>query len=129
MRPRIGGRPHDGSAHMKRIGIVVAFAAALALAFPAEAQVALDLKLGYALPTGDVIEFGGSDFYGPMKNTWSGAIPIEVAQSSGYDFLDQLGLEAFRKAQPFHNPPAALVGVQGEFQFYFTFVMTTGPRP
>jgi len=54
---------------------------------------------------------------------------LEVAQSSGYDFLDQLGLEAFRKAQPFHNPPAALVGVQGEFQFYFTFVMTTGPRP
>ena len=79
MRPRIGGRPHDGSEHMKRIGSVVAFAAALALAFPAEAQVALDLKLGYALPTGDVIEFGGSDFYGPMKNTWSGAIPIEVA--------------------------------------------------
>jgi TonB family protein len=54
---------------------------------------------------------------------------IQVAQSSGYEFLDELGVEAFRKAQPFHNPPTALVGPQGEFQFYFTFVMTSGPRP
>jgi TonB family protein len=53
---------------------------------------------------------------------------VQVTQSSGYDFLDQLGVEAFRKAQPFHNPPAALVGPQGELSFYFTFVMTTGPR-
>ena len=64
---------------MKTIGSLVAVVAALALAQPAEAQVALDLKLGYALPTGDVLEFGGSDFYGPMSNIWSGAIPIEVA--------------------------------------------------
>jgi hypothetical protein len=64
---------------MKKIGTVVAVVAALGMAFPAEAQVSLDLKLGYALPTGNVIEYGGSDFAGPMKNTWSGAIPIEVA--------------------------------------------------
>jgi hypothetical protein len=64
---------------MKKIGTVVAVVAALGLAFPAEAQVSLDLKLGYALPTGNVIEYGGSDFAGPMKNTWSGAIPIEAA--------------------------------------------------
>jgi hypothetical protein len=64
---------------MRKIGSAVAVAAALVLAGPAEAQVALDLKVGYALPTGDVLKFGGSDFYGPMKNTWSGEIPIEVA--------------------------------------------------
>ncbi len=64
---------------MKTIGSLVAIAAALTLAQPAEAQVALDLKLGYAVPTGNVLEFGASDFYGPMSNIWSGAIPIEVA--------------------------------------------------
>jgi hypothetical protein len=64
---------------MKRIFGAMVVAAGLALAFPAEAQVSLDLKVAYALPTGDVVRFGGSDFYGPMKNTWSGAIPVEVA--------------------------------------------------
>jgi len=52
---------------------------------------------------------------------------VRVAQSSGLDFLDQLGVEAFQRAQPFHNPPSALIGPQGEFQFFFTFVMVGGP--
>lgn len=67
---------------MKKIGGAVAVAAVLAFACPAQAQVAIDLKVGYALPTGDAFAFGGGDgspFYGPMNYTWSGAIPIEVA--------------------------------------------------
>jgi hypothetical protein len=64
---------------MKRIIGAMALAAGISLAGPAEAQVSIDLKVGYALPMGDVLMFGGSDFYGPMKNIWSGAIPIEVA--------------------------------------------------
>ncbi|MEI6224024.1 MAG: hypothetical protein WCS72_04685 [Deltaproteobacteria bacterium] len=64
---------------MRKIGSAVVVAAALVFAAPAGAQVALDLKVGYAIPTGDLMAFGGSDYYGPMKYTWSGAVPIEVA--------------------------------------------------
>ena len=64
---------------MRTTGSALVFAAALVLAHPAEAQVAIDLKVGYGLPTGDVLTFGGSDFYGPMNDIWSGEIPIEVA--------------------------------------------------
>jgi hypothetical protein len=64
---------------MTKIGGAVAVAAALAFAGPAAAQVAIDLKVGYGLPTGDVVKFGGADFYGPMSNIWSGEVAIEVA--------------------------------------------------
>lgn len=65
---------------MKRIGSAMAVVAALVLAQPAEAQVALDLKVGYAIPTGSVASLGGVDVYdGAMNHLWSGAVPIEVA--------------------------------------------------
>ena len=64
---------------MKRIGSVVAVVAALLLARPAEAQVSLDLKLAYAVPTGDIVSLGGATYYGRMSYTWSGAVPIGVA--------------------------------------------------
>jgi hypothetical protein len=64
---------------MKRIGSVVAVVAALLLARPAEAQVSLDLKLAYAIPTGDIVNLGGATYYGPMSYTWSGAFPIGVS--------------------------------------------------
>ncbi len=65
---------------MRNIGSVLAVAAALALAFPAEAEVALDLKVGYAIPTGNAAASGGVDVYaGAMNKLWSGAIPLEVA--------------------------------------------------
>jgi TonB family protein len=46
-----------------------------------------------------------------------------VAQSSGLEDLDAEAVRAFEKAQPFANPPAALVK-QGAIQFNFSFTLT-----
>jgi TonB family protein len=46
---------------------------------------------------------------------------VEVAQSSGLDFLDREAVDAFRRAQPFPNPPQGLVGDQQSFTFPFGF--------
>jgi hypothetical protein len=64
---------------MRKIGSAVVAAMALAFANPASAQVSLDLKAAYAIPTGDIVTLGGATYFGPMKYTWSAAIPIEVA--------------------------------------------------
>jgi hypothetical protein len=64
---------------MRKLLGMVAVVAVLGLAPRAEAQVALDLKVGYAVPTGDVMLFGPWRFNGAMSSIWSGAIPIEVA--------------------------------------------------
>lgn len=65
---------------MKKCLSVVVVAAALAFAPAADAQVALDFKVGYAMPIGYVqlqSPVVSSDW--PMSDWWSGAIPIEVA--------------------------------------------------
>jgi TonB family protein len=46
---------------------------------------------------------------------------VEVAQSSGLDFLDREAVDAFRRAQPFPNPPQGLIGEQQTFTFPFGF--------
>jgi TonB family protein len=48
-----------------------------------------------------------------------------VAKSSGIDELDQEAVRSFEKAQPFANPPAALVE-RGAIQFSFGFTVTSG---
>ena len=48
---------------------------------------------------------------------------IVVRQSSGLDYLDQEAVQAFEKAQPFANPPPALV-VDGVIRFAFGFKLT-----
>ena len=48
-----------------------------------------------------------------------------VAKSSGIDELDQEAVKSFEKAQPFANPPAALVE-HGRIQFPFSFLVTNG---
>jgi hypothetical protein len=83
---------------MKKIGTVLAVVAALALAFPAEAQVSIDLKLGYAVPTGDIVTLGGATYSGPMSYTWSGAIPIEVA--GRYRFGPSLSVGVYFQYDP-----------------------------
>jgi hypothetical protein len=57
---------------MSKIVRAVAVAAALAFAGTAQAQFALDLKLGYAVPTGGVATGQA------MNDTWSGSIPLGV---------------------------------------------------
>jgi hypothetical protein len=65
---------------MKKCLSVVMVAAALAFAPAADAQVALDFKVGYAIPFGNIqlqSPVVSSDW--PMSDYWSGAVPIEVA--------------------------------------------------
>ncbi len=42
------------------------------------------------------------------------------------DFLDATALEAFRKAQPFVNPPRGLANDRGEIPFAFGFYLEVG---
>ncbi len=58
---------------MKKILSAVVVAAALTFAGTAQAQFALDLKMAYAIPTGNVINGIA------LSNSTSGAIPFEVA--------------------------------------------------
>lgn len=56
---------------------------------------------------------------------------VQVAQSCGLDALDVEAMNAFSKAQPFANPPAALVK-DGYIRFQFGFQVTdelSGPSP
>jgi hypothetical protein len=66
---------------MKRLLGAVAILAAVSLPAVTRAQVALDLKVGYALPTGNVAAATtvSTDPHGPLSNRVSGAVPIEVA--------------------------------------------------
>ncbi len=51
---------------------------------------------------------------------------VMVEHGSGLDFLDHIALDAFRKAQPFSNPPAGLADEHGEIVFSFGFYVQTG---
>jgi TonB family protein len=62
-----------------------------------------------------------------VKLDGSGALRgLNVAKSSGVEFLDRSALEAFQKAQPFVNPPRGLVDGHGEIAFTFGFVVEGG---
>ena len=50
---------------------------------------------------------------------------VAIDCSSGLDFLDNVAVEAFEKAQPFLNPPRGLVGDTGLINFGFGFVFET----
>jgi TonB family protein len=56
---------------------------------------------------------------------------VTLTRRSGADFLDELALDAFRKAQPFSDPPAGLSDTKGEirFSFGFSFEATRRPAP
>ena len=51
---------------------------------------------------------------------------LQVQRSSGVDFLDATALDAFRKAQPFVNPPRGLANDRGEIAFVFGFYLEVG---
>ena len=51
---------------------------------------------------------------------------VHVQRSSGVDFLDSTAMEAFRKAQPFVNPPGGLANEHGEIAFVFGFYLEVG---
>jgi TonB family protein len=51
---------------------------------------------------------------------------VQVQRSSGVDFLDLTAMDAFRKAQPFANPPRGLANDRGEIGFMFGFYLEVG---
>jgi hypothetical protein len=63
---------------MRKSIATLALLGSLALPGAASAQLALDLKTGYALPLGDAFT-GGGQMSGALKNVVSATIPIEVA--------------------------------------------------
>lgn len=54
---------------------------------------------------------------------------VQVASSSGVDFLDSVAVEAFRMAEPFPNPPVGIADADGSIRFTFQFrlVHSRGP--
>jgi TonB family protein len=51
---------------------------------------------------------------------------VVVKRTSGVEFLDKTTVEAFKKAQPFANPPAGIVEPNGEIRFTFGFYLEVG---
>jgi TonB family protein len=82
-------------------------------------------------PTGEGARYGAHDWV-----TWlavrldeqGGLREVVVQRSSGLDFLDTAAVQAFKRAQPFVNPPHGLVDERGEiaFSFGFSFEVSRG---
>lgn len=53
---------------------------------------------------------------------------IQVSETSGVDFLDNVAMDAFRRAQPFLNPPAGIVEEDGLIRLNFMFKIAVGPQ-
>lgn len=59
----------------------------------------------------------------------TGAIDdVEVISSCGVAFLDEEAMAAFRRAQPFENPPQGLADADGLIRFRFGFVVNLSGR-
>jgi len=56
------------------------------------------------------------DMQGELRN-------VSIFKSSGLSFLDQEAMAAFRRAQPFPNPPLGLIGDNGVIQFKVGFIL------
>jgi hypothetical protein len=80
--------------------MIVALAVAFAPPAQADAQVALDIKVGYAVPTGNIMEsiFTGQQLTGPLSDLVSGSVPIEVA--ARYRFTPRLSAGAYFQYAP-----------------------------
>jgi len=51
---------------------------------------------------------------------------VVVKKTSGVEFLDKTTVEAFKKAQPFANPPPGIVEPNGDIRFTFGFYLEVG---
>jgi hypothetical protein len=88
---------------MTKIVRAVAVAAALAFAGTAQAQFALDLKLGYAIPTGNVVTDQ------TMSNTWSGSLPLGV--DGRYRFTPSLSAGIYFQYNPAFTASSFCTGI------------------
>jgi TonB family protein len=53
---------------------------------------------------------------------------VKVVRTSGVDFLDDEAMSAFKRAQPFDNPPPGLVDSDGYIRFNFGFIVQLSGR-
>jgi TonB family protein len=51
---------------------------------------------------------------------------VVVKKTSGVEFLDKTTIDAFKRAQPFANPPPGIVEPNGEIRFTFGFYLEVG---
>jgi TonB family protein len=56
-------------------------------------------------------------------NRTGGVEDLAVQKSCGVDFLDEEAMGAFKRAQPFQNPPSALLDADGLIKFSFGFYL------
>jgi len=73
--------------------------------------------------------FGSRDRYTLLSVTLDptgGLKDVVVKKTSGMDFLDRTTIEAFKRAQPFANPPPGIVEPNGEIRFVFGFYLEVG---
>jgi TonB family protein len=73
--------------------------------------------------------FGNRDRYTLLTVTLdnTGALKdVVVKKTSGMEFLDKTTVEAFKRAQPFANPPPGIVEPNGEIRFTFGFYLEVG---
>lgn len=61
-------------------------------------------------------------------NDQGGLTEVHVTETSDVDFLDQIAVEAFRKAQPFGKPPPGVADAHGQIRFRFGFHLETAFR-
>lgn len=80
-------------------------------------------------PTGDIYGPGNLKTLLFIRLDESGSLDeVRVAESSGYDFLDDVAVSAFEQAETFPNPPKGIVDADGHIAFHFSFVLFTGRR-
>jgi TonB family protein len=73
--------------------------------------------------------FGSKDRYTLLSVTLdnTGSLKeVVVKKTSGVEFLDKTTIEAFKRAQPFANPPPGIVESNGEIRFTFGFYLEVG---
>lgn len=81
-------------------------------------------------PTGQI--YGGRDRYTILTVTLDGTGRMKdafVDKSSGLDFLDLEAVKAFERAQPFPNPPPAILATDQTVRFQFGFYLELSGRP
>lgn len=77
-------------------------------------------------PTGEIFLY--KDRYTVLSvvlDDKGGLKTVAVDKSSGVDFLDREAVAAFRRSQPFPNPPPGLQNAEGEIRFGFGFYLET----
>lgn len=77
-------------------------------------------------PTGEIFLY--KDRYTVLSvvlDEKGGLKTVAVDKSSGVDFLDREAVAAFRRSQPFPNPPPGLQNSDGEIRFGFGFYLET----